>query len=136
MLPGSVLEVLLPVPPASGSSLQIPLFGYSFSVGNFSTVRAVVQYDSCSVATQLQVAYGSSSATALVAIDSSNCVQPLSTGAIVGIAVGCVIAGAAVAVAIVLVHRAMTAHHTVTANAAISANEISLLQHKTLSPAS
>ncbi len=136
MLPGSVLEVQLSSPPIVGASVvQIPLFSFNFSVGSFSATRAVVQYDSCSIAATPIVSYGSSSASVLVSVDASACnMGPvgLSTEAIVGIAVGVTVAGIVVAVGIGLLTKYLISRHTARANFAISKNEMLLMQNRIL----
>ncbi len=108
----SVLEIQ--VRSFSRSSVtSIPLFNYSFFAGNFSSVRLVNMVDQCSVLGVSSIAYGSSSASALINIDSSACSSSgLAAGAIAGIVVGTVVGGIVIAVGVVLLTKHLTAQRT------------------------
>ncbi len=129
----SVLEVAVARPVNGSASVVVPLFNYSFYVGSFAAVRSVNTFDSCTTLGTPVVTYGSSSASALVTVDSSACAsattnQPLSTGAIVGIAVGAAAAGVVVVIASVFATKAALAHRDARANASLRLQDMSQLR--------
>jgi hypothetical protein len=125
----SVLEVVVSSKP--NGTLVIPLFNFSFYVGGFASARSVNMFDSCSTLGSPVISYSSSSASALISVDSSACspqTNQLSTGAIVGIAIGAAVGGIAVAVAIVLITKAVLSRHDSSVNAALKMDDMSQLK--------
>ncbi len=113
----SVLEIDVRFLNNSSNVVVVPLFSYQFAVGNFSTIRSINNADSCSVLGPATISYGPSTASALVTVNSESCGGSngsLSTEAIIGIVVGSVVGGVALAIAIVVVSKALIAHHTAT----------------------
>lgn len=103
----SILEVELEnlAPPNVITFIIVPLFKYSFRVGSFLSTRTVYAGNNCSFSLgDPVVSYGAQSASALISITPMTCSTPasLSTGAIVGIAVGAAIGGIALATGVVL----------------------------------
>ena len=72
-------------------------------------------FDTCTKLGPPVVQYGPSSAYALISVDSSAC-GTLSTGAIVGIAIGAAVGGVAVVVGIVLLIKYLTSRQDASAN--------------------
>lgn len=115
----SVLEVEIASVPENATSLLVPLFNYSFRVGSFRSIRAIYSGNDCSVVLGVpEISYGSSSASALVSVGQVSCTpmpgfpesSSLSTGAIVGIAIGAACIGVIAVVGLIflmkhLLHR-------------------------------
>ncbi len=115
----SVLEIDVRSFTNGSSSVIIPLFNYTFAVGGFARVRSINSVDSCSVFGTPVITYSSSFASALISVDSSACSgttegNALSSGAIVGIAIGAGVVGIALVIGIVLVTKALISRYTST----------------------
>lgn len=127
----SALEVVVSSNANNATTIVVPLFNYSFYVGSFSSSRAVNTFDSCSTLTVTSVSYASSTATALISVDSSKCStstgspNALSTGAIVGIAVGAAVGGVCIAIGIFLLVKYLTSRQDLAANKALAMNSFS-----------
>lgn len=126
----SILEVA-PAPPSNGTStIMFPLFNFSFLIGNFSVLRSVNLFDSCTKLGTPSLSYSSSSLSVLISVDSSSCAtavspqQGLSREAIIGIAVGATIGGLALAVGIALLTKAIIKSRDATLNKQIKESQL------------
>lgn len=127
----SILEVAPSAPVNGSTSISFSLFNFSFFIGNFSVLRSVNLFDSCTKLGDPSLSYASSSLSVLISVDSSSCnsastssQQGLSTGAIVGIAVGAAVGGVALAVGIVVLIKFAMSHHDNTLNRQIKESQL------------
>jgi hypothetical protein len=105
---------------ANRTSILVPLFSYSLRVGSFLSARSIYSGIDCTVSLGNPVVlYSSSTASALISVtqglcptsSNTNTTSPgqsssqLSTGAIIGIAVGASVAGVAIAVGMVFLMK-------------------------------